>query len=426
VKRSLAAWLKTLEEMHPRSIDLGLDRCSEVYRNLGSPRPARRVWTVGGTNGKGSVVTYLASLLGAAGRTWGSFTSPHILRFNERICVNGVEATDELIIAAFERIEQAREGVSLTYFEFTTLAALLLLHEAQLDAAVLEVGLGGRLDAVNLVDADCAVITTIGLDHMEYLGSNREDIGREKSGIMRAGRPVVVGDPAPPSSVLQHAERVGARLLLAGRDFSIRDHGKTCQFRDAQGERELPRPILRGGHQLQNLAAALAALAAIEPELMAAPEQLASGIIAARVPGRLQSWPDDHRVILDVGHNPLAAEVVAQYLSGQPHRRVWCVLGMLADKDAEAVACLLKGQVSDWHCASLGSPRGQTGQALADRVRRCVDGRTVRGFDCVADALQQARRRAGDDDLVLVFGSFETVGAAMRALTAQPNSDALN
>lgn len=417
MKSSLKDWLHDLESIHPKSIDLGLERCSDVYLRMGEPHPARDVWVVAGTNGKGSVVAYLDSLLRADGLSCGSFTSPHILSFNERIRVNGRPASDDMILAAFERVEAARAGVSLTYFEFTTLAAFQIMHEARLDAAVLEVGLGGRLDAVNLVDADCAVITRIGLDHQEYLGPDRESIAREKAGIMRPHRPAVVGDPEPPDSLVRHGLQIGASLLQMGQDFSVTADSGSCEFRMGAWNLRLARPPLAGWHQVENLATALAALAQLRPGLLSKPATLDRGIRAARLPGRLQAWAGDPRILLDVGHNPLAAEAVAECLRGQPRERCYCVLAMLVDKDAEGVAGHLDGLVSHWLCAGLHGGRGQAGEDLARRLAGRVAGR-VESYRDVAAALAAARALASHDDLILVFGSFVTVGEAMQALNA--------
>lgn len=421
---SLQDWLTRLESMHPKPIDLGLDRCRQVYRRMGAPRPGRWVWTVAGTNGKGSVVAFLDSLLRAGGVSTGCFTSPHILAFNERIRIGGDLARDEAIIDAFERVEAARQGVSLTYFEFTTLAALLMLHQAGVEAAILEVGLGGRLDAVNLVDADCAVITTIGIDHEEYLGSGRESIGREKAGIMRPGQPVVLGETDPPASLLEAAERIGAKPLLAGRDFCISRDAAGCQVVIGSRQLRLGNPPLSGRHQVENMATAVVAMAQLQPQMLEDPAALEAGVGGVRLAGRLQHWPGDPRVVLDVGHNPQAAEAVAAYLAELPAARRLCVLGMLGDKDVAGVVRALAPLVGAWFCAGLGGPRGQSAAALAHRVDGAVGGAAVRAFEDVERALAAALEAAGPDDVVLVLGSFLTVADAVRALGRRAYSDA--
>lgn len=419
---SLQAWLNRLESLHPKSIDLGLERCGAVYRRMGSPRPAERVCTVAGTNGKGSVVAFLESLLRSGGWTCGCYTSPHILEFNERIRIEGEAVGDRAIVEALERVEDARDGVSLTYFEFTTLAALHILSAARLDAAVLEVGLGGRLDAVNLVDADCAVITAIGLDHQEYLGPDRESIGREKAGVMRRGQPVVLGDREPPQSLIEHARQTGARLLLPGHDFSQEATASGCRVRVESAHLDLPAPPLAGSHQRENLAVAITAAGQMYPRLLSDRSALASGVRQARLQGRLQRWSADPRIVLDVGHNPLAAEAVGSYLASLAPNRCMCVLGMLADKSAEGVASHLGPHVSEWLCAGLEGPRGQSGQALAERLSGMQLVGAISSHSDVAAALEAAMRSAGPDDLILVFGSFVTVGEAVRALSRAPYS----
>ncbi|NIM71286.1 MAG: bifunctional tetrahydrofolate synthase/dihydrofolate synthase [Xanthomonadales bacterium] len=413
---SLRQWLDTLESRHPVAIDLGLERCGRVYRNLGAPLPATTVFTVAGTNGKGSVVAFLGRLLGAAGMRWGTYTSPHILRFNERISLGGSAVSDRRLVAALEEVEGARQGESLTYFEFTTLAALRVLQTAELDAAVLEVGLGGRLDAVNLVSADYAILTRIGLDHQEHLGPDRESIGFEKAGILRAGRPVVCGDRDPPASVLRQSEELGAPLYRLGGEFEVAREAEGLRFVLGRQSLHLPLPGLAGSHQYENLATAMAALLVAFPELDARAESLGPAIRATSLPGRLQRSELDRRVVLDVGHNPLAALAIAEYLSSEGSGRRFCVLGMLADKDAEGVAATLAPLIDSWYCASLPGARGQSGSELAARVRRAHPEARVQSADSVATALATARKAAKAADTIMVCGSFATVAAALDAL----------
>jgi dihydrofolate synthase/folylpolyglutamate synthase len=411
---SLDDWLATLERRHFKAIDMGLERCGRVYRALGSPSPAARVFCVAGTNGKGSVAAYLSSFARAAGLRCGTYTSPHILRFNERIRIAGEAATDTGIVHAFEAVEAARNGISLTYFEFTTLAAFHHLSEQALDLAVLEVGLGGRLDAVNLVDGDCAVITPIGLDHQDYLGGDRERIGREKAGIVRAGKPVVCGDRDPPASVIAHALSVAAPLFRLGVDFGVEARRDGVVYSMAERRLELPRPPLPGRHQVDNLATALAAFGSVFPDLLREPQLLARGICETRIGGRLQAHPEDPRVLLDVGHNPMAAAAVAAYLAQRRHGRCACVIGMLADKDVEGVAEALAARIDAWYCGGLGGARGQDGNSLARRIGERAGDRPVKAFGGIGEALDRARSDAAPDATVLVFGSFETVASALR------------
>jgi dihydrofolate synthase/folylpolyglutamate synthase len=414
----LSEWLALLESRHPVAIDLGLDRCGEVWRRMGSPRPAPVVFTVAGTNGKGSTAASIAALLGSLGYSHGAYTSPHLLRFNERICLNGSPVADRQLLGAFQRVEAARDGVSLTYFEFTTLAAFSILAQSGVEYAVLEVGLGGRLDAVNLIDADCAVITPIGLDHQEFLGDDREGIGREKAGIMRPGRPVICGDAAPPASVVSTATEQGAPMMRLGIDFSLEQNGEICRFQMGGVELEVPSPLLPGRHQNDNLATALAAVLTRIPTAANRPDELASGVRAVSLPGRMQRLSQRPAVWLDVGHNPMAARAIAGTLDALmrreqiPHGRA--VLAMLADKDAKSVVRELASVIGAWYLAGTGGERGQSGENLARAAGLSPGGGHCRIFDAVGDALDAALNDAGEQGGVLVFGSFVTASDALR------------
>ncbi|MEE4174840.1 MAG: folylpolyglutamate synthase/dihydrofolate synthase family protein [Xanthomonadales bacterium] len=414
---ALKRWLTRLESRHDKPIDLGLGRCGAVYRRLGSPRPGRHVITVAGTNGKGSTVAWAAATLSLLGKRQGTYTSPHLLRFNERVRIDGVPVDSATLVDAFEAVEAARQDTSLTYFEFTTLACFLVMSRADLDVAVLEVGLGGRLDTVNLVDADVAVITPIGLDHQAYLGEDRYTIGREKAGILREGITLVTSEPHPPLSVLEDAELLGCRVLRAGRDFRLEDgdsgelvlhlHGQRYPFRT---------PLLGGAHQRDNLAAGMTAALSLVPVGEALPEAVATGLVEAHVPGRLEPVGDAPGYLVDVGHNPLAAAVVAEVLA-QRASRCTCVLGMLRDKDAESVARLLAPHVEAFLCAGLKEGwRAQTGHELAERVRTVAGDIPVKAFPTVRGALAEARRRSEGERCVLVFGSFHTAAEAFQWL----------
>lgn len=426
--KTLEAWLALLERRHPRAIDLGLERCGSVYRQLGSPRPAKRVITVAGTNGKGSTVAYLAAMSGSLGQRCGTYTSPHILRFNERINIMGEPVSDQRLVAAFEAVEAARSDVSLTYFEFTTLAALLIMHRSELDCAVLEVGLGGRLDTVNLVDADCAVITPIGLDHQDFLGPDLESIATEKAGIMRAGIPVVCTQREPPEPILQAADRLGAQVFRRGVNFDLGDAlsaGSKAQQGDSQqpllftlGEQSLtvPHPPMEGSHQLDNLAAALAATALLNPECTDKADEIAAAIAGTKVPGRLQKINTSPAVLLDVGHNALAAEAVAAYLDENVQSGVTCVLAMLADKPAEDVARALDRVCGHWLCADSPGDRGQCGESLARRVKAALPAAQIKPVASVETAMEEAFALTPGSGTILVFGSFLTVSSAVNWL----------
>ncbi len=408
----LQDWLAYQEQLNPKTIDLGLDRVLEVALRLGLLPPKARTITVAGTNGKGSSVALLTAVYRAAGYRVGTYTSPHLLHYHERIEIDGNFADDASLCHAFAKVEAARGEVGLTYFEFGTLAALLLFREAAVELQVLEVGLGGRLDAVNIVDADAALITNIGLDHTDWLGPDREAIGREKAGILRAGRPAVCVDPDPPQSLLAAAAAIGAPLTLLGRDFNYVDDGNQWRWRGLTGElSELPRPGLPGSIQLRNAAGVLAVIEALQPLLPVAPAAIREALPRLRLPGRFERRGD---LLVDVAHNAEAAAVLAQSLrEAGLAGRVPLVLGMLADKPVEAVASILAPVVSRSYSAGLPPPRGLSGAQLAQRAA------TLRAEVCadVGAALARARRdRGGELVPILACGSFLTVADALGTL----------
>lgn len=407
---SLSQWLEYIERIHPKSIDMGLDRIARVRDALGLALAVPTI-VVGGTNGKGSACAYIAAILGAAGYGVGLYTSPHLLRYNERVTVNGREASDEQLIAAFERVERGRGETQLTYFEFGTLAAWDIFASARLDCLVLEVGMGGRLDAVNALDADCAVLTSIGLDHMEYLGGTREAIGREKAGIFRSGRPAVLADVDPPASVIEHACTIGADLLVLGRDFGYRDRGGQWDYwGPTAGRRGLAHPSMQGRGQLANASGALAALGALRGRLPVATRDVRSGLAGADLPGRFQVLPGRPVVVLDVAHNPDAARMLAGNLGDMGFfEETYAVIGMLRDKDIAGVASALKDRVTHWCCASLPGARGAEASVLARAVQESGAGGDVSLYDSPASAFAQAKSRARENDRIVVFGSFLTV-----------------
>ncbi|HET7569388.1 MAG TPA: bifunctional tetrahydrofolate synthase/dihydrofolate synthase [Gammaproteobacteria bacterium] len=407
---TLSQWLDWQSGLHPTAINLGLDRVAAVAARL-TPRPeTTRVITVGGTNGKGSCVRYLESILQAAGYRVGAYTSPHLERYNERVRINGAEADDATLCAAFERVDRARNDISLTYFEFGTLAALDIFWRAQLDVAVLEVGLGGRLDAVNIVDADCAIVTNIALDHMEWLGPDRESIGREKAGIYRAARPAICADRDPPASLLAQAEAIGADLRLIGRDFDWQPEKRGWHFGSPQVDWSgLPPQPMPGPHQLDDASAALAALEALNQSLPIKVEAIRAGIAAASLPGRFETLPGEPATILDVAHNPAAARALASSLErSRGAGRTLAVLGILRDKAADEVAAALAPQVDYWYLADLGGPRGLEAAALQARTAA-----TTAANSSLAgtpwQAWQQANAVAQAGDRIVVCGSFLTV-----------------
>ena len=413
---SLDDWLSYLERLHPSRIDLGLERICVVRDRL-ALAPKFPVITVGGTNGKGSTCALLESFLRRAGYTTGCYMSPHLLRYNERVRVGGVEVSDSALVAAFQRVESARVDTSLTYFEFGTLAAMLLFVEARVDVAVLEVGLGGRLDAVNAFEPDCTVVVSIALDHLDYLGSTRETVGFEKAGIFRAHKPAIVTDTNPPLSLLKHARDVGADLRLIDRDFGYVAGETQWRFWDWRGRRDgLPLPALRGAYQLANAGAGLAALDTLRDRIPVDNGAIRRGLVEVDLPARFQLLPGRPALILDVAHNPHAAVGLAESLSRLDRRgRVLAVFAMLRDKDIEGVIAALAAQVQQWFVAPLPGPRGADLERLQGALRSASVTAAVACCADVADALQRARESAGPDDKIVVFGSFHTVAAALRA-----------
>jgi dihydrofolate synthase/folylpolyglutamate synthase len=421
---TLAAWLAQLETMHPKAIDMGLERVNQVKDRLGIHFDCP-VIIVGGTNGKGSTCAMLESILLQAGYRVGLYTSPHLIDFNERARINGEPASDEALVAQFAEVEAKRGDVSLTYFEFTTLAILRLFTQAQLDAVILEVGLGGRLDAVNIIDADVAIVTSVDIDHTEYLGTTREQIGFEKAGIFRPGRTAICGDPVPPASLLDHAQAIGADLWLFGRDYNYSgdkqqwNYGGRTQRRNSLGY-----PSLRGANQLLNASAALAALEALRDRLPVGAQEVRNGLVMVELPGRFQVLPGRPAVILDVAHNPHAAATLAQNLDNMGfHPYTYAVFGAMQDKDIDGVIAQLKDRVDHWCLTDLPLPRA----ASADQIRQKLlaagvvpqtsagNERTIETFATPAAAFANARSRAGENDRIAVFGSFLTVAGVMEA-----------
>jgi dihydrofolate synthase/folylpolyglutamate synthase len=415
---TLPDWLAHIERQHPADIELGLDRVRAVAARIGLGRPARRVMTIAGTNGKGSTVAFVEAIAREAGLRVGAYTSPHLLVYNERVRIDGRDADDASLAEAFSLVEAARGGTPLTYFEFGTLAALWLFERAALDLAILEVGLGGRLDATNLVDADVAVVTTVDLDHQDWLGADREAIGAEKAGIARAWKPLVLGDDDPPASVLRHAYAIGASAIRAGSDFLFeRLDDESWQWRELDYQLELPLPLLAAPVQLRNAAVAIAALRALDCDVTDG--AIARGIAGARLPGRLQRFlRGGAAVFVDVGHNPQAARELATWLRTVPAAgRTHAVYAALGDKDAAAVVAAFEGVVDAWWLAgSLGAgARGIAVETLAGRLRDSAAAEGSRHRDPVA-ALSAALTVAGRGDRVLVFGSFHAAEVALRAL----------
>lgn len=417
--RSLAGWLGYIETLHPQAIAMGLERVAAVAGRL-AIRIECAVITVAGTNGKGSTCAMLEAIYRRAGYRTGLYTSPHLLRFNERVRIAGDEVCDTDLASAFDAVESAREradgeSTPLTYFEFSTLAALLLFSRARLDVLILEVGLGGRLDAVNLIGADVAVVTSIDIDHVDWLGKTREAIGREKAGIFRPGRRVVCGDADPPQTLLDHAAAIGAPLWRIGGDFRQTTEAAQWRYDGPGGARHgLPLPALRGAHQLDNAATALAAIDALRERLPVAAGDVRAGLVHVELAGRFQVLPGRPVVVLDVAHNPHAARVLARTLSTMGYfTRTYAVFGMLADKDIDGVVRALVPLVDTWHVAPLPGPRGASSARLQGALADAgVVPRDIHAFEDIARAYDAARAAANDTDRIAAFGSFLTVAAA--------------
>ncbi|OMG53735.1 bifunctional tetrahydrofolate synthase/dihydrofolate synthase [Azonexus hydrophilus] len=430
--KTLADWLAHLEGLHPKGqagIELGLERIRQVKAALGQIQHCP-VIVVGGTNGKGSTCAYLENIIDRAGYKVGCYTSPHILAYNERVRLNGVPVDDAALCAAFAKVEAARlaTGVALTYFEFGTLAAWEVFAAAGVEAAVLEVGLGGRLDAVNAYEPDVSIVTTVALDHTDWLGPDRESIGFEKAGIFRGGKPALCADPQPPQRLLDHAATIGADLRLIGRDFGFERPGAEaaenrlqwrwwCRSGDQLIRRSLAYPGLRGPTQLLNAAVALAALDAIADKLPVTMQAIRPGLIETELSGRFQVVPGKPAIVLDVGHNPQAVKVLADNLSNMGFfDRTYAVVGMLSDKDIAGALAPLRGRVDYWYLATLSGPRGTPAETLAGIVRASGLGGEILCHDTPAAAMQAARGRAGESDRILAFGSFYTVAGALEVL----------
>jgi dihydrofolate synthase/folylpolyglutamate synthase len=412
--RGLAQWLAYLEELHPQAIAMGLDRVAGVARDLGIV-PGFAIITVGGTNGKGSCCAMLEAILLSAGYRVGCYTSPHLMRYNERVRIGGAETDDATLCAAFARIEAARGDTLLTYFEFGTLAALLAFIAAKVDVAVLEVGLGGRLDAVNAFDADCALVASVDLDHQEYLGATREAIGFEKAGIFRPGRPAICADARPPATLVNYAGEVGAELLLIDRDFGYVADPTQWRYWGPGGTRHgLPYPALRGVHQLGNAAACVTVLDRLRGSLPVTAQDVRSGLLQAEVAGRFQVLAGRPQVILDVAHNPHAARALAANLGSMPPAgKTIAVFAMFKDKDIAGVVNAVKACISHWLIADAQGPRGAGAARLAAELARAGVTAPVTPFADVAAAWHAACEIAGDNDKIIVFGSFLTVAAVL-------------
>ena len=419
--KDLSQWLAYCEQLHPKNIDMGLERVRQVAQRMDLRLPCT-VITVAGTNGKGSTCAMLEAILMQAGYRTAVYSSPHLVHFEERLRLQGQNVQAAALVEGFARVEAARtagaEPVSLTYFEFSTLAIMDVMRSAPLDVAILEVGMGGRLDAVNIVDADCAIVTSIDLDHMEFLGPDRETIGREKAGIMRTGRPVVVSDPVPPQSVLDHALEIGADLWRVGRDFNTSGDSQQWAW-SGRGRRYsgLAYPALRGANQLVNAAGVLAALTALREQLPVTAQAIRNGFAMVEFAGRFQILPGTPALVLDVAHNPHSVAALAANLDAMGYfPRTHAVFGAMGDKDLAPMLARMNPLVECWYFTDLPTPRAAAGAALmaqwqAQNQRKDA---AAQAFASPLAALQAALASADPADRILVFGSFYTVGGVLQ------------
>ena len=417
-RRSLREWLEWQSTLHPNAIDLGLERCRRVRdtMRLEPSRPPRIV--VAGTNGKGSCVAFLEAIVTAAGFRAGAYTSPHLSRYNERVRIGAQVVSDSELIEAFERVDAARGSVSLTFFEFGTLAAADIIERARVDVAIMEVGLGGRLDAVNVFEPNASLITAIGVDHRTWLGDDRESIGREKAGIMRRGVPCILGERTPPESILRHAQRIGAPCRVLGRDYGYDAGADSWRWWGGGGALDdLPLPGIAGRHQIDNAAACLAVLDALSPRLGAGDDAVRTALASMRIPGRLQWLETPTNVLLDVAHNPLAAQALAEYLAERrPRPKRHAVCAILGDKDAGGMLRVLVPEIDAWYLASLPGSRGRNAAELARALPASATSTT---FDSVEAAVGAALDNRSDGEEMVVFGSFVTVERALRLATSR-------
>lgn len=409
--QTLNEWLSWQETLHPSEIELGLTRVQQAFQQLQPSPPGFKIITVAGTNGKGSSVAMLEAIYLAAGYKVGSYTSPHLLRYNERIRLDGEEVSDIELVQAFARVDDARKDISLTYFEFGTLAALDIFYRQQPDIVILEIGLGGRLDAVNILDADVSLVTNVALDHTDWLGNDREQVAFEKAGIYRHARPGIFNEADLPASLLRYAEEIGVELMVAGRDYHCKSEANQWSFKGPYSHYlALPEPILVGEFQRHNACGCLMAVSCLNKELPVALSHIRAGLLAARNPGRMQLIIGEPVQILDVAHNPHAATALAQTLQQQPAiGRTLAVVAMLEDKDRRGVIEQLLPQVDSWYVAGLEMPRGGSAQDLYKLIHELNAQAPCQQYETVAKAYAAAYNDSDPNDRLLIFGSFYTV-----------------
>lgn len=419
--RTLDEWLAWQEELHFSAIDLGLDRCTEVAERMGLLHPEYTVISVAGTNGKGSSACLLNAIYLNAGYSVGTYTSPHLIRYNERIRINGAEVSDRELCGAFERIDRARGDISLTYFEFGTLAAMDIFHRYGVEIAILEVGLGGRLDAVNCLDADVALITSIALDHENWLGNDRESIGREKAGILRSGAPAITSDTEPPASILEYAGSIGAPMYISGKDFNLEITDSSWSWRyDTIEYSDLPFPSQHNSSQVGNASGVLMAVTAMRERFPVGEESIREALRSFNLLGRFQIVPDKAQLVLDVAHNREAAALLVENLKSLPVKgKTHVLIGMLKDKNHASIFGELAAIADEWHIVTLENPRGADCHFLAEVLKGLSGEETIRCHDDVASALTMIRGFVDPGDRIVITGSFLTVGAAINLLNLQ-------
>lgn len=419
--QSVAAWLDYIESLHPKSIEMGLDRVEMVAKRL-QITPAFPIISVAGTNGKGSTTAILERIYSTAGYRVATYTSPHFIQYNERISINHQSIEDEALCQAFAAVDQAREGIALTYFEVGTLAAMWHFTQCNIDVAILEVGMGGRLDAVNAFEPDCAIVTSIDLDHIAFLGNTREAIGFEKAGIYRTQKPAICGDNHPPKSLIAHAESIDADLLLINRDFHVKKMASGWEYRHENLSITMPALSLEGDFQLNNAACALRAVFALNEHLPVTHAQMCAAMQNLQLLGRFYRWCESPDIILDVAHNPQAAKSLAHNLHQHPcSGKTIGVVAMLADKDIKNVLIELLPHLSAWYIADSNHERGAQADVLKQHLNGVVNAESITCFNSVSKALDAAYIDCAKNDRIIVFGSFYTVADALEFLQSKGN-----
>ena len=419
---NLADWLAWQETLSLNEIELGLDRCQSVADRMGLGQPKYGFVSVSGTNGKGSSVAMLSTIMRQARYKTGVYTSPHLIDYNERIRIDGKNVSDELLCEAFECIDQARGETLLTYFEFGTLAAYYIFEKQKVDFAVFEVGLGGRLDAVNMMDADVALVTSIAIDHVDWLGDTRDAIALEKAGIMRSDHPAVCSDPDAPQSLVAYARENKVDLFLLGSDYGYEFSDNVWTWTDKEVTyKDLPRPNLRGDFQLMNAAGVLKVIQCLPDRYKVSEDEIRNGLQQTKLAGRFQVIPGDVEYVLDVAHNPHAAKTLASFLKSNPVKgKNHILIGMLKDKDASGVIEKIGSYIDDWHVAGLGGSRGTGSERLVKQLEAANIQAPVYSYVSVEEAYQALQQATNPGDRVLVAGSFLTVSAVMKIMEQEP------